>query len=415
MNPIEALLLVLVVQQCLLAAGWWAAGRRLRLSSEPAKHWSLFSGMSGLAALCPLLPLQWPPVWLVGMAASAVVVALLALSRGLDLFFKQPTRDRQYRLVGAISAAIILLPALWPQSLAWNQQVLAALLGVVAVRAARPALIHTSREFGDPIAWLLALPLLGGGLALAVLWSGLRPELDLNVGLTPADSLINRALMLAMMAACLMFVMMLAYLVMMRLVQRLRYLSSHDALTGLLNRRALEERLVRELKIFRRSHRSFAILLLDVDHFKRINDTWGHKAGDRALTQLARVLQATVREVDEVGRFGGEEFCALIRGADAAGAREAAERIRLAAMAIKPAPRAEDMTISIGVMAVDAPQWGQFNISQLLDRADRALYRAKHSGRNRVEMFSPTWSSESGQESELLRAGPASQSPVMSH
>lgn len=391
MNPIEAILLVLVVQQCLLAMGWLAAGRRLRLSSEPAKHWSAFSGLSGLAALCPLLPLGWSAVWLVGMAAAAVLVALLALSRGLDLFFKQPARDLQYRAAAATGALLIGLPGISAGTLAWNQQALAALMGVVVIQAARPALLHASREFGRPIAWMLAVPLTGGGASLAALWFTLSLDGTPGGGLTPTDTAFNRALMLGLVASCLLFVMLLAYLVLMRLVHRLRYLSSHDPLTSLLNRRALEERLVRELKIFRRSQRPFAILLLDVDHFKRINDTWGHKTGDRALTQLARAMQATVREVDEVGRFGGEEFCVLVRGANADGAREAAERLRAAAALLKPSPQAGEMTVSIGVMAVDAPQWGQLNISQLLDRADRALYRAKRSGRNRVEMFSPDW------------------------
>jgi hypothetical protein len=134
MNPIEAILLVLVVQQCLLAMGWLAAGRRLRLSSEPAKHWSAFSGLSGLAALCPLLPLGWSAVWLVGMAAAAVLVALLALSRGLDLFFKQPARDLQYRAAAATGALLIGLPGISAGTLAWNQQALAALMGVVGFR-----------------------------------------------------------------------------------------------------------------------------------------------------------------------------------------------------------------------------------------------------------------------------------------
>ncbi|WP_165372674.1 tetratricopeptide repeat-containing diguanylate cyclase [Pengzhenrongella frigida] len=164
-------------------------------------------------------------------------------------------------------------------------------------------------------------------------------------------------------------------------ISRLEHESSHDALTGLANRRSLDT----ALTSWATGHpRGFGCALIDIDHFKRVNDRWSHQAGDRVLTRLAVVLGDAVRASDFAARYGGEEFAVLLDGVDARTGAEACERIRAAV-----ASREWDdlipgglITISIGLTlhregdAVDA----------LLARADAALYEAKHAGRNRVKL-----------------------------
>jgi diguanylate cyclase (GGDEF)-like protein len=162
-----------------------------------------------------------------------------------------------------------------------------------------------------------------------------------------------------------------------RLVARLTHESRVDPLTGLLNRRGLEERFAAELARAKRDARPLAVVTVDIDHFKRINDKHGHQAGDRALVWLAAMLNEHTRGADIVARVGGEEFVIVLPGADGAAAQELAERLR---RAIEEGDAEHPFTISAGVASALAPSTAH----TLLDAADRALYAAKHAGRNRV-------------------------------
>ena len=149
-----------------------------------------------------------------------------------------------------------------------------------------------------------------------------------------------------------------------RLVAELRLAASTDPLTGLLNRRAIEERAAHELARARRSGEPFAALLIDVDHFKQINDRDGHAAGDEALVDLARTLTGALREIDTVARIGGDEFAVLLPATGVSGARATAERLRASA----------GVPISIGtaVYGIDG-----HTADELARAADAALYEAK--------------------------------------
>ncbi len=168
-----------------------------------------------------------------------------------------------------------------------------------------------------------------------------------------------------------------------RLVTDLRRLSRHDGLTGLLNRRALEEALGAQVQRSRRGGEPFCVAMLDVDHFKRINDNWGHPVGDQALKHLSALLCVHMREVDRIARFGGEEFLLLLPGLTAAAAHPVAERLRemVAGAPLAAGEGTIPMSISIGMA-----QWAgdAEDVSRLLVRADAALYAAKRQGRNRV-------------------------------
>jgi diguanylate cyclase len=165
-------------------------------------------------------------------------------------------------------------------------------------------------------------------------------------------------------------------------------LARTDPLTGLYNRRYFSHLVEYEVSKALRYNHSLSILILDIDYFKLVNDTFGHQVGDQALIHLARLFQCQSREVDILARYGGEEFVALLPETTLIEARAAAERLRII---IKDTPLELEgirvcMTVSIGVAAMTTD--GQFrNFDDLLKHADEALYQAKHAGRNRVVTF----------------------------
>ena len=164
-----------------------------------------------------------------------------------------------------------------------------------------------------------------------------------------------------------------------RLLARLAAEARVDQLTGVLNRRGFEERLAVELDRVGRDQAFMGVASFDIDHFKAVNDEFGHKVGDHVLAHLGAVLAAMTRTTDVVARTGGEEFVALLPGTDAAGTRAYAERVR-AAFAARSGLQLPHVTVSAGVAAERAPG----DAGQLLHRSDSALYAAKRAGRDRT-------------------------------
>jgi diguanylate cyclase (GGDEF)-like protein len=169
--------------------------------------------------------------------------------------------------------------------------------------------------------------------------------------------------------------------------EALRVQATHDALTGLLNRGRVVEILFAEIARSARELRPLSVLMVDLDHFKRINDTHGHQAGDAVLREAAHRMSAATRQYDSPGRYGGEEFLVVLPGCGARDGYAQAERIR-EAFACEPftgggAPMA--VTCSIGISSRDACTAG--DADRLIHEADEALYSAKHNGRNRVAEF----------------------------
>jgi diguanylate cyclase (GGDEF)-like protein len=153
----------------------------------------------------------------------------------------------------------------------------------------------------------------------------------------------------------------------------------------LLNRRAIFEKAERLLAAAAHQHRPLSFIMLDIDHFKSINDIWGHSAGDDILRSVATVLKKRLRESDLLGRMGGEEFLAVLPETNLEGARLLAESLRIAVeqytvRVVGSQPLS--VTISLGIAMVDNPQPDE--IDAYIKQADRALYHSKHTGRNRV-------------------------------
>ncbi len=179
------------------------------------------------------------------------------------------------------------------------------------------------------------------------------------------------------------------------LTGRLQAMARTDPLTELANRRAFIEAAEIEFLRCKRFKSAASVLLIDIDHFKKVNDTYGHEIGDRGLVALASTLKGIARATDMPARFGGEEFVMLLSGTDGPGAVELAERIRgeVAALSIPSGRDHFGMTVSIGVASFEAADdaW-----SEALARADAAMYRAKALGRNRVVMADPHRSTSPG-------------------
>lgn len=167
--------------------------------------------------------------------------------------------------------------------------------------------------------------------------------------------------------------------------RQIERLTRMDELTDCFNRRYFAELAERELALAKRHQSPVALLMLDINHFKRINDSCGHLAGDDVLRELVRRINQEVRATDIVGRFGGDEFLVLLPQTDAAGALETAERIRrkVAERPARVGDKTIDFVVSIG-MATN--QQGGYRLERLLSLADRAMFLAKEKGRNRVEV-----------------------------
>jgi diguanylate cyclase (GGDEF)-like protein len=169
-----------------------------------------------------------------------------------------------------------------------------------------------------------------------------------------------------------------------RLLDRLAAEARFDQLTGVFNRRGFDEQAPGELERVKREGTWLAVVTFDIDGFKRVNDEWGHKIGDRVLTHLGAVLRAETRAVDLVARLGGEEFVALLPRADVPQALGYAERVR-SRFAVADDPDQPRVTVSAGVAAAVAPE----TLEELVHAADIALYKAKRSGRDRAVVEQP--------------------------
>ena len=167
----------------------------------------------------------------------------------------------------------------------------------------------------------------------------------------------------------------------------LKSLATTDALTGLHNRRAFQERLTEEVERAQRFGHPLSLLLLDVDHFKQFNDSFGHLVGDQVLQRVSRILEAKARTIDYVARFGGEEFAIILPNTEGSGALILAERFRKA-IAAEPFPN-RGITVSLGVASLKAGFSMSADIADglaLIKSADEALYFSKQHGRNQVHL-----------------------------
>ncbi len=375
-TDLPALLWVVGFQMGVYALMWLLSLVLLRESRGAVAHWMAF-----MALLCVGFVLAAsraePRHWLPYNGTNVVTVIGFALMRrGTERFMGLPAPDREQLAV--LLPALALFAWLGPGPDEAPIRIVAAygLQALILARTLwtiRPAL---AREFGHAS----MLGIVGPGSLLVVVLAGLALR-QVVAWPEPTEMQVNRAanvaLMLTYLGGSALFSFGFLTMVTQRLVARLREASMRDALTGLFNRRAMNDALQRAWLRHRRTGGPLAALVIDLDHFKRINDTAGHAAGDAVLVRVAGVLQKQLRGEDVVGRAGGEEFWLVLPDTPRAHALALADRLRQ-----QVTDASLGITCSVGVALAGA---SDADASQVIARADAALYRAKEAGRNRVE------------------------------
>lgn len=382
MNPSATALAAIAIQQSLFLLLWliaaWAG-----ISRRPTLWWALAVGLLALGAGgYPLRP--WLPPWL-GMVGPnlLVICGVLSMTIGIQHFTHRPPRLAWYAV--ALAAYAVTLTALLQLHMMWAWYFLVgATPCVVLAMTARLVVVGLVAEFGRIAARAMAAPFALCALLFLVRVVGvaLWPEQMAKPVQDSGSAMVITVL--AIMFTGLLLNLSLGTMVVARVLERLRHHSHHDVLTGLLNRRALTERLLAEHQRLARGGAPYAVLSVDIDHFKGINDRFGHPVGDEVLVAVAHTLRESARQIDAVGRSGGEEFWLLLPATGADGAQQMAERLLRAVRTLAPpaACAGQPLSVSVGVAVAihGEPQ------DALMRRLDAALYRAKQRGRDRAEM-----------------------------
>ncbi|MFN4350911.1 MAG: diguanylate cyclase [Hylemonella sp.] len=375
------LLLVNILVTAVLGVGMGIVARRSR--RDGMVWWAWAMGAQMLTYLLFALRGQISD-WLSVVLANTLLVATFALfAEGLCEFQKRPAR--RWLIWGPV-LAMPLLVTLLMNHLQVRPQLVTLLLSFQSLVLLQLIIErrHTTPGGGQ---YFVVAGLVMIILALLLRFvAALSGQVDLNqvTASHPAHAF-------SVLMSTLIIVLIAMGLVLMTKEQadvRNHTLAMQDDLTGLNNRRSIQQVLTQQIALARRSQRPLALLLIDIDHFKQINDTHGHLSGDKVLRDVAVCLRERLRLQDMVGRWGGEEFIAILPDTDAAGAQALAEALRVAteqasfsSIDDQPIP----MTISIGLHVLALSSGNQRD--DMIGAADRALYLAKQNGRNRVEQL----------------------------
>ncbi len=382
MTHVQLLLTVILLQQGLFGLAWLGAAW-LRLARGAALHWA---GAAAVVAVgLTLLQLRGQaPQWVsLGLGNASILIGFMLIRRGVQRYVRVPPTDGEQGLVlvlGLMSAGASTGQGWWPLASVW---LAGGLMVWTQSRVAWEVRKALTPELGRTAATWCAMPMLVlGALFLVRLGLSLaQPDAFLRYLQQPGGGAVVPAFV-ALVFSMLMQVNLLA-MVLLRLVRRLQYQSDHDVLTGLLSRRPMMERLVDETRRQQRFGTGLAMLSIDIDHFKAINDQHGHAVGDAVLQRVATALLKAAREVDSVARVGGEEFWVLLPGTDLAGAEAVGARmLRDVRALVHPESASLHTTISIGLGALMP---GREDVQTLQRRLDQALYRAKATGRDRMQ------------------------------
>lgn len=349
------------------------------------RQWALAELCFGIGLGLTAMLHAMPPPWVIGMIAASLALGIGLRYNGIEAF---KGRRPQYWIPAAL-IALLAAQTLWFSVVHNNPQgrIVAnwIVLGLANGACALALLVRVAQPLRAAY-WLAGASFVVMSVIM-LLRAGVVFMQDPNaVGLF-APSNINPTVFLVANLAQASLSCSLVLMINYRLADHLTSLASTDSLTGLLNRRSLSEAAVRLSAYAQRNGLTLSILVIDVDHFKVINDEYGHPAGDEVLCRLAEQMQSAIRSEDYLARIGGEEFCMLLPSTNEAEAAVLAERIRLAFAQLEIPWAGKDLrrTISIGV--ADSMSAGA-DLDGLLAAGDRALYRAKNAGRNKVALYS---------------------------
>lgn len=328
---------------------------------------TLFYGLQGIV-----------PAVVVGIGGNGLLMAAtLALLAGTTRFLDRPWRWWPWAtLFSVCMVGLLAFFVVWPD---YRPRMLIFALGMAAICAAHTRILAL---YGRGFPARLMLVAMGWQTlvlltrALATYWIDAPTTERFDGG-----SLIHSVYIGTFSCSILVVLVGAQLMVNERVRQRFEHLASHDDLTGAFNRRAILDLIEEEHEHWKRYQQPYALLLVDVDYFKRVNDTYGHQAGDRALKMIAQTLQRGLRKVDRLGRYGGEEFIVLLHAAETESAMALADRLRISVEKNNSDANTPNCTVSIGVTVVRP---GDETLDPVVGRADQALYEAKAAGRNRV-------------------------------
>jgi diguanylate cyclase (GGDEF)-like protein len=382
-TTIAPLLWLVAFQLGLYALGWVLCGTLLGEDMPAVAHWGVFLLLLSTGLLLAGLRSEPRTWWAYNGANLITLIGFAVMRRGTERFMRVRPRDIEQLVMLVVIGGAIVLVDQGPTGSSWRIVLSYAGQGYVMARLMMTVRVALRAEFGRAAYRAVVIP--GAIIAALLAWLALRQAIALSAPQEMhADTGANVGLMVTYLLGSALFNFGFMVLLTQRLVVRLHRASRRDALTGLYNRGAIDSALRHQWELAARSGETFAVLLIDVDRFKRINDEHGHAVGDRVLTHIASVIEAEARQADSVGRYGGEEFLIVAPQSDLAGALLAAERLRAKMEAEPIHARASELRVTLSI-GVAARRGDDANIEAVLARADRALYRAKDAGRNRVE------------------------------
>jgi diguanylate cyclase (GGDEF)-like protein len=374
---------LMVFQLILYGVSWALCGALLGEDKAAVMHWGLFLLLMALAAALAVFrsePRSW---WAFNGAALLTLLAFASMRRGFECFLRAPSSDNEQLVMLALVGGAVASLGTGPGGSAWRVVLTFGAQAYTMVRLLMTAYVPVRSEFGRTAQIGMLVPglLLAGALLLPPLQQLTNLDQPREIRL---DQGVTASAIATYLFAAALFNTGFMMLLMQRLLLGLHRSSRRDPLTGLENRGAIDATLGHLWAQATRGGEGFAVLLIDVDHFKRINDAHGHAVGDQVLEHVASVIAAQARQADTVGRYGGDEFIIVAPQSTLAGAVQAAERLRLGMEAEHIHARASNLrvTLSIGVASSTSEDLA---VADVLARADRALYRAKARGRNRVE------------------------------
>lgn len=379
-------LLIIGTQQLLYFVGWLMAAHLIPPMRQIAIRWSLFALFLAFFFFLNSWDLVTTPI--VGsLSVITLLFSVVLARRASEHFFALDVKWREDVPFLLLVSALLY----WVYQLENHDEQTRFVLTIVCLGVAWLIIrtmitVHKAmaREFGNSIAMILHAPSLL--LATIVLIQSALLQTKINIVMdTQSGEFHNISYLLLMLIATGFTHIFYVILIVKRLILQLEIQSKCDPLTRLLNRRGMQEILNQQMEIRFRYNEPFSVLMLDIDHFKRINDEHGHDKGDDVLRKVAQIIRSSVRATDQVARIGGEEFLVIMPRTPLAVAAEMAERLRATIEDRSMDMMGRFVTVSIGVTHAIPRDSEQ---DRLLIRADHALYQSKEHGRNRVSVIS---------------------------
>lgn len=380
MSQSQALWLMVSAQSALYGVLWWLAARSDAAHRRALRWIGAFNLVMAPALLLVALRGRLPAVLAHGLGDALVLYGFTAMGTGACLLLEQALPHRGFGRVPLLATPVLLAMALWPALIGRESGLMLCLLAWLIGAGCWACVRGLSRHGETRLAWVLGVVAVPCVLVVAArgmdgLVFGLPIAAERDASGATGFAIFGFFGMSAANGV-------LAYATVRAMVGTLEQQSRHDELTGLFNRRGLMEALQRRWGRWIEHGQDVGVLLLDLDHFKAINDRHGHAGGDAVLVGVGAQLAASLGPDDLAGRLGGEEFLVVLApGLDSGQMRQRAEHLRMAVAATRALPDDARVTTSIGIALATVEVQ---SLDVLLARADAALYRAKALGRDRI-------------------------------